>query len=672
MTVIWIILAALAAASVALFQYGYILKHKKTKKKPWLALLRFLTVFCLLILLIAPKISTTTYTSLLPQLVIMVDDSRSIEALEAGDDVQRDLNQIRNHPTLKENFDIQVFSFTDKVKALDSLSFDGSETDIAKAIQEPQQLYRDRHKAIVLMTDGNQTAGSSYQYQTVDRSTQLYPIIYGDTTSYPDLKIQQVNVNRYSYLNNEFPVEVLISYQGNESITETFTITNGNTTLYTQNINFSKEQRSAVVNTTLVSKSIGTQRMKATITHLAQEKNTGNNSRNFAVEVIDQQTKIALLHNGLHPDLGAIKKAIESNQQREVDLLHISELPDLNEYQLVIRYGVGPAFAKADAQVKLLNKNTWTFTGPLPNLSYFNSLTEAIQLENEADFDEVQPILNDSYPTFNLESFDYTDFPPVSVPFGELTTQVPISVLFFKQISNIRTTQPFWFTYEEGETRHAVTLAAGLWKWRAQSYINNKEFVNFDDLINSQVQYLASNKKRNRLDVSYEPFYYQNQSIRLNAQYLDKNYQFEDNGILNLKLKELKTGEVLTRPFILDNFSYQVDLSGLEAGDYSFLVQVENDKLNQSGSFTVLEFDIEQQFVSASAGSMQQLVGPEAVWYPNQINALVEELTHDPLLQTVERATVSQTSLVDWKYLLGIIILLLALEWFARKYQGLV
>ncbi|MEP3968429.1 MAG: hypothetical protein ABJM08_05405, partial [Nonlabens sp.] len=420
------------------------------------------------------------------------------------------------------------------------------------------------------------------------------------------------------------------------------------------------------------STSVGTQSMVATIAPLSREKNTKNNYRSFAVEVIDQQTNVLILSDVMHPDIGDLKKAIESNQQRKVTIKNTSQPYDLNEYNLVVMYGVGSAFAKAYSQKALLNKNTWVITGPDPDLSYLNTNNKAFQIETDNEYDDAQPILNDSYATFNLDQLDFEDYPPVSVPFGDIKFNTNVDVLFYKQIGSIATTQPIWFTYENGESKHAVTLASGLWRWRAQSFLSNKDFKNFDDLVSSQVQYLASNKKRNRLEVTYETFYYQNKTIVINAQYLDKNYEFEDNGILNIVLKNKETEERITRPFVLNGNSYSVDLSGLNAGDYLFTVKVENDELSRSGSFSILEYDIEKQQVNANDAGMKKLVGTSNVMYQGQVNELINKLNTDPLLQTIERATIKQSSLIDWQYLLGIILLLLGLEWFLRKYNGLV
>ncbi|WP_213523440.1 hypothetical protein [Nonlabens sp.] len=672
MTVFWIFIAAVVAALIALFQYGYIGASKNTIRKPWFALLRFITVFCILLLLISPRFDSKTYESILPQLVIMVDNSKSIDYLEASPRIQKDLQVLQENKALNSKFEMQVFQFSNAIQPFDSLSFDQPDTDLNKAIEQPQKLFKDRNKAIVILTDGHQTTGSSYAYASVGDKTSLYPVIYGDTTSYADVQISNINVNRYSYLNNEFPVEVFLAYEGTEEVTLNLTVTQGNITLHEQTFSFNAKQRAATASFNLTSTSVGTQSMRASIESLSGEKNTKNNYRSFAVEVIDQQTNVLILSDQLHPDIGVLKKAIESNQQRKVSIKNTADNYDLNEYNLIVMYGVSSAFAKAFTQIEQMNKNTWIITGAVPDWNYLNANNLAFQIEASSEYDEAQPILHDAYATFNLEQLNFDDYPPVKVPFGDLVFNTNAAVLFYKQIGGVPTTQPIWFTYENADSKHAVTLASGLWRWRGQSFLNNKDFKNFDDLVSSQVQYLASNKNRNRLEVSYESFYYQNNAINLNAQYLDKNYEFEDNGIINMVLSNKKTQETLIRPFVLKGNTYTVDLSGLSAGDYVFKVQVENDSLSRSGFFSILDFDIEMQQVTASDVGMKKLVGPSNVFYQGQMEQLIVQLNSDPLLHTVERATIKQNSLIDWKAVLMVILLLLGVEWFLRKYNGLV
>lgn len=669
---IWIVLAAIAAVLIALIQYNYLFARTKDKKRPWFAILRAITVFCILLLFIAPKFEFKSYQIIKPQLLLLVDNSRSIDHLNSKEALMEDLKSIQNDAELNSKFEVSTFSFDGSVKMLDSLSFKGNATDIAQAITYPQQVYRDRNKNIVLLTDGNQTAGNSYQYVKLDRKTHLYPIVYGDTTRYPDLKINQLNVNRYSYLKNEYPLEVFLSYTGVGDVKTIFKVKEGNNTLYQQPVNFSETQKSLVLNFNLTSSSVGLHKMVAFVDPLPAEKNTQNNSHDFAVEVIDQQSKILILTNTAHPDIAALKNAIESNQQRQVVIKNVNDAVDMDDFNLVILYGYNSAFAKANSTIKSLNKNTWLILGTKPDISYLNRSSEVFQIENYPQMDDVQPVLNDTYPHFNLESFDFEDYPPVQSPFGQITTSSPIETLMYKQIGPVITQQPLWFTYDLENSKHAVFAGSGLWRWRTESYLNQKDFRNFDELINSQIQYLSSNEKRDRLDVAFKSFYYENDRILFTVQYLNENYQFKDDGILNIEVINTETEDKINRPFLLSNYSYIADLSGLSAGSYSFKVTVQNENLVRSGIFSVLEFDIENQFVNANHEGLKSIATENNLFFPRQTENLKSVLLKDPLMQDVQREEVVYQSLIDWKILMGLILILLTLEWFLRKYNGLI
>ena len=74
-------------------------------------------------------------------------------------------------------------------------------------------------------------------------------------------------------------------------------------------------------------------------------------------------------------------------------------------------------------------------------------------------------------------------------------------------MNNTLTDLPLLLTFEVNSKREAVLLGENIWKWRAQSYLNQKTFNIFDNFIGKLVQYLASNIRKSRLNVEYESFY---------------------------------------------------------------------------------------------------------------------------------------------------------------------
>jgi hypothetical protein len=56
---------------------------------------------------------------------------------------------------------------------------------------------------------------------------------------------------------------------------------------------------------------------------------------------------------------------------------------------------------------------------------------------------------------------------------------------------------------------------------------------------------------------------------------------------------------------------------------------------------------------------------------PDQVDALIKSLLENPSYQAIEKAIVKKTPMIDWVWLLVLVAITLAAEWFIRKYNGL-
>ncbi|MCB0751926.1 MAG: VWA domain-containing protein, partial [Ignavibacteriae bacterium] len=59
-------------------------------------------------------------------------------------------------------------------------------------------------------------------------------------------------------------------------------------------------------------------------------------------------------------------------------------------------------------------------------------------------------------------------------------------------------------------------------------------------------------------------------------------------------------------------------------------------------------------------------------YYKDQINNLLKEFKNSSQFPVTQKSTEKISSLIDWKWLLFLLVLLLSLEWFIRKYKGLI
>ena len=121
------------------------------------------------------------------------------------------------------------------------------------------------------------------------------------------------------------------------------------------------------------------------------------------------------------------------------------------------------------------------------------------------------------------------------------------------------------------------------------------------------IQYLSSNKRKNRLNVDYKSFYNGNNGITYEQNFLIKIIILMTAKNLTITVKDSISDKTQTFPFILKNNIYQVDLSSLPPSDYSFAVSATNENISQSGKFKILEYNVEQQFLNANVTKLQQL-----------------------------------------------------------------
>ena len=182
-----ITLTAIIALLVALFQY-----------KPWgksaahlwvLTIFRALSIGALLLLIFNPKIDLNTSQIIKPKLSILADDTQSIKFLNRTELLNSTLKKISENELLNKKFEIQAYSFDKDLSLLDSLDYDGMQTNIGKSLETINAIHKDDQATVVLLSDGNQTIGNSYLFQSESSLKAVFPVVLGDTTTYTDLKL---------------------------------------------------------------------------------------------------------------------------------------------------------------------------------------------------------------------------------------------------------------------------------------------------------------------------------------------------------------------------------------------------------------------------------------------------------------------------------------------------
>ena len=669
-TILYILLALLMSVGISYFQYFYKAKSN-AKINILLFTLKTLSLFLLILLFINPKVKITTLENIKPTLSILVDDSKSISFFKEEKNIEEFISKLNNNSILSNKFTIENLIFNTDLKISDSLSFSGRETNIYKALTAVNKLNNTKNAPIVLLTDGNQTIGNDYEF--INSKQTIYPIVFGDTIKYKDVLVRQINVNKYSYIKNKFPVEVIINYEGNETVKTKFSIFRNGKTIFSKNIQFSKEENSQIITTNLRATKKGVNYYTAAVQKIKDEKNIKNNSKNFSVEVIDEQTKVLLLTAVLHPDIGALKKAIESNKQRSVEVVMIDDFKNqISNYQLIVIYQPNNSFNAVLSEIKKENSNFLLITGANTDWNFINKQQLNFSKKQLNQTEEYGAIYNPSFLTFLQKDIGFNQFSPLIDKFGEITFSKEHQNLVLQNINGLQTQQPLISVLEDNNQKIGVIFGAGIWKWRASSYLKTNSFQDFDQFIGNLMQYLSSNKKRNRLEVNSESIYAANASINISAFYTDKNYQFDPRASLEITVTNKKTKEITKLPFSLLDTSYQIALENFSSGEYSFKVSVLGQKSTAYGSFKISNYQIEEQFSHANVDKLTKLAERTGgkLFHNNEIENVFKNLLDNKAYSTIQKTRVKEQGLIDWKWILFFIISLFTAEWFIRKYFG--
>ena len=624
-----------------------------------------------MLVLLNPSITKESIINQKAKLSVLVDNSSSITFFKKDSLVHAILQNFKTHKKLNKRFDINYYSFGNLFQQSDSFSFDENQTDISMPLERISKIQKNASNAIVLLSDGNQTIGNDYQYTSI--KDPVFPVVIGDTTKYQDVKIAQINVNRYSFINNQFPVESILQYEGTQTIKLRYSIENNGKIIFSERINFSEKNNSHILKTFIKASKEGTNFFTSKIEYLENEKNVVNNSKNFSVEVIDKQSEILIVSSFYHPDLGALKKAIESDKQRKVTIRIVDNKNiQLNNYQLVVLYQPNNKF---NIIIDQLNSNKSSFmliTGSKTDWLFLNNKSLGINKKNINQLENYSARFYNGFLNFSQKNIGFENLPPMIDYYGETTVSIPHQTLLYQSINGFSSQNPLLATANHNNQKKVFLFGEGLWKWRSSSFLKNDSFQYFDEFIGNLVQYASNKKIRNRLDLDINSFYNANSSIQIGAFYVDENYQFDDRATILFTIKNKNSKKKQTFPFSLSGSSYQLELTSLEAGEYEYTIEVDGRNISKKGTFKVNEFLVEEQFTNANSYKLELLAQKTAgkLYFEDKYRLVIDDLTNDTRFSTIQKSKKTIDKLVNWQWLMLLIIGLLSLEWFIRKYIG--
>jgi hypothetical protein len=682
----WLVLLCILVAIV----YAAILYFRNrdedfpTLVKRVLPVFRGLAIFLIAFLLLNPLLKSVFNSSEKPIIILAQDGSQSLLiGKDSGfykNDYPAQFNKLADE--LGSDYEVRSYTFSDDVSQGLDFSFSGKQTDVSALFDELLTRYSNRNVgALLLASDGLYNKGLNPVYASEDFKFPVYSLALGDTGVRKDIFIRKVNFNRIAYLGNSFPVEVNVGANLCKGSKTALTVSSKGNVLFSKNLDVNNNKFSETISLDLEAKEAGLQRYRISISTFEDEISAANNQEDIFIDVLDSKQKILILALSPHPDIAAIREAIESNFNYEVSYSLSGDFQgQIEEYNLIILHQLPGGNETAVNIIDGATKNKiplFYILGSQSNLVMFNQQNAGLQIVTDnLNTNEALPVYNEDFSLFTVGTEAqkaFGVFPPLVVPFGDYKVLNSANTLFYQQIGSLETSYPLLIFNQTLINKTGIIAGEGIWRWKLGSYLKNGNHIAFNQLITKMVQFLSVKVDKSFFQVKGNTNFLENQQVEFDAEVYNQSYELINDPDVEMTVTN---SEETAFPFVFSKTAnaYHLNAGVLPVDNYTFEAKVRvGDMLyTENGEFTVSPLNIEMVNTIADHNLLYQL----AVKHDGQmIN--VDQMEDFPRLlkerQDIKTITYSEKrylELVNVFWIFLIILAVLATEWFIRKFNG--
>ena len=660
-------------------------------KGPWsknmnrlLAVLRFLLVTQLTVLLFGPLIRMIKNTYENPAVVLAIDNSTSVsdvfDSLRRAD-FSKKLEKLRQ--------DLEAAGYTTGIRTLQSpapvssitqVRFTAKSTDLYSLLNSIKNDYESRNLAeVILVSDGLFNRGMNPVY--FDFPFRIYTVGMGDTVRHPDVNLNALLYNKIAYQGNKFPLIAEVITTGLNGRTIPVTISNKGKVIASKNIPVNRDEQFERVRFLLEAKDEGIQRYVVKAGPVDGEFTVTNNTKEAYIDIIEGKLKILIAAPAPHPDIKALRSAIEKNRNYEV----IRYIPGMDHYKkekydAAILHGVPDRKHQFGTLLDIVKNEqipVWFIVGRQTDLRKFSRFNGLVRFQSFTDHvDEVFPLYNKDFKIFNYPAAygkKLGVYPPVTVPFTKMNVRPGAEILLYQKIGNISTTKPLLVLYRQNEMKRAVLLGEGIWKWRLQEYARDKNFEAFDELVSKVIQFLATKGDKRRFRVyPVKNEFISNEPVIFEAEIYNEIYENIYGYKIDLTIKN-ENGETTGYSFVTSENNSKYRINGLGNGIYTYQARsnVNGKNMTAKGRFTIKDLQIESTRLRADFDLLQALAqNTHGKFYTvDNLSGLEQQLLKEKPMNKIYSSE-DYLAIINMKWGFFILILLASVEWFLRKYYG--
>lgn len=685
--IILCLLLGLIFAGILYFR-STVFREKSGQLNKILGALRFLTISGIAILLLAPLLKSLITETKKPVVVLAQDVSESVAAEMNEEEKARYQEAFQKlESDLGQDYEIKTYSFGSEIREGIDFNFEDKASNISDVLSNVYDLYSNQNLgAVILATDGIYNEGSNPIYAGTKLAAPIYTIALGDTIAKKDVIIKRIFNNKIAYLGDKFTIQVdlsAINCAGSNTALTISKVENGQTRqLQRFPVSINKNDFFTTKEVVLDADKPGVQRFRITANRVEGEVTTSNNSKDIFIDVLDARQKILLLAYAPHPDIAAIKSSIGNNKNYEVKTAYITD-PNLNiaQYDFVVLHQLPGKKNDAATVLSTLKSKKIPHlfvVGTQSNLPRFNSVQSLLSIQgNTEQTNQVEAKIANNFTAYTLDENLVSELPkfaPLMAPFGEFNDNANTQVLLYQRIGKVDTKYPLLMYGDDNGNKIGVLAAEGIWKWRLFDYLQHENHDIFDELLAKTFQYLSvkEDKRKFRVDVNKNIFN-ENEAVYFDAELYNDNYERINTPDVTMVITD-SDGKNFDFTFTKNASAYTLNAGFLPVGNYTYRATTvtNGQELTGTGQFSIQPVQLEVYETTANHGLLRLLsekYGGELL-YANQIATLPQRIKDKGTIKPIIYETSKTRSILNVKWICFILLALLSLEWFLRRFFG--
>jgi hypothetical protein len=648
-----------------------------------LKVLRTCSLFILGLLLIGILFESVHYSVEKPLYINIVDNSSSMlnykDSSKVKTSIKSSINSIKEK--YKDRFEFVDFTVGEKYSNQSEFNFEEPISNLEEGFEEIRKRYYNRNiGGITFYSDGNFNQGVNplYAAEKIDL-TPIFTVSVGDTVAKKDAYIKNVSSNEVAFLNNQFPVEIdLEAYKIGNKTTSVSIVHQGKVitkeTVSFKGDNYDYKHFSFLLD----AKNVGYQQYFVVLGEIENEYTYTNNRKSFYIEILDSRSKVLILSGAPHPDISAIKSVLEKDDNLEVISSLISDWnSELKGVDLIVWHEPGIDY-ETGLQMKLQSSNIPMLyvLGPNTKSNIIQKLQVGITSNLGSQIDEVQSALNQNFKQFELSKELQTSiqfFPPLSVKFGQVKLGTGNDILLFQRIGNVAKEDPVLFFGKKDKAKYGVIFGEGVWRWKLNEFQRKKSNESFNELFQKITQFLLVKQNASSLRVTFPKRFTKSDAIWVKAEFYNESMDLITSPVVQLAIKD-ENGKLFKSEFAVSGNFYNLTLGKMNPGKYTWEASCSHNqkKYYKKGVFVVEDIQIENLDTRANYSVLQQIATvSNGKFYPlSQVSNLMVDIENREDMVSVSYKESSFESLIDYKILFVILILLFGVEWFLRRRWG--